>query len=85
MARLRWERWVREHGWVVSGTYVLLAMLLAIVLSRVGRSHPIESVAVIENSAAEQLLGAIAAGMIAFTGIVFSISLVVSQFWTTAY
>jgi len=85
MARLRWERWVREHGWVVSGTYVLLAMLLAIVLSRVDRSHPIESVAVIENSAAEQLLGAIAAGMIAFTGIVFSISLVVSQFWNTAY
>jgi uncharacterized membrane protein len=42
-------------------------------------------VKVIEASAAEQLLGAIAAGMIAFTGIVFSISLVVAQFWNTAY
>ena len=71
MARLRWERWVREHGWVVSGAYVLLAMLLAFVLSRTDRGHPIESIAAIENSAAEQLLGAIAAGMIAFTGIVF--------------
>ena len=85
MTRLRWERWVREHGWVVSGAYVLLAILLALVLSRIDRSHPIESVDVIENSAAEQLLGAIAAGMIAFTAIVFSISLVVAQFWNTAY
>jgi len=85
MARLRWERWVREHGWVVSGAYVVLAMLLALVLSRIDRSHPIESVAVIQTSAAEQLLGAIAAGMIAFTGIVFSISLLVAQFWNTAY
>jgi uncharacterized membrane protein len=85
MTRLRWERWVREHGWVVSGAYVLLAMLLALVLSRTDQSHPIESIAVIENSAAEQLLGAIAAGMIAFTGIVFSISLLVAQFWNTAY
>jgi uncharacterized membrane protein len=85
MARLRWERWVREHGWVVSGAYVLLAMVLAAVLSRTDRGHPIESIAVIQNSAAEQLLGAIAAGMIAFTGIVFSISLIVAQFWNTAY
>ena len=85
MARLRWKRWVREHGWVVSGSYVVLAIVLALVLSRTDRTHPIESVEVIENSAAEQLLGAIAAGMIAFTAIVFSISLVVAQFWNTAY
>ena len=64
---------------------MLLAILLSVVLSRTDRSHPIESVAAIENSAAEQLLGAIAAGMIAFTAIVFSISLVVAQFWNTAY
>ena len=42
-------------------------------------------VRLIETSAAEQLLGAIAAGMIAFTAIVFSISLLVAQFWNTAY
>jgi uncharacterized membrane protein len=83
--RLRAERWLREHGWVVSGAYVVLALLLVFVLSRIDRAHPIGSIRPVERSAAEQLLGAIAAGMIAFTGIVFSISLLVAQFWNTAY
>jgi uncharacterized membrane protein len=83
--RLRRQRWVREHGWVVSGTYVVLALVLVGVLSKIDRTHPLGGIRVIEASAAEQLLGAIAAGMIAFTGIVFSISLLVAQFWNTAY
>ena len=42
MTRLRWERGVREHGWVVSGAYVLLAILLALVLSRIDRVAAID-------------------------------------------
>ena len=85
MAKLRLQRWVREHGWVISGIYVVLALLLAGLLSQADERHPMLGVRLIETSAAEQLLGAIAAGMIAFTAIVFSISLLVAQFWNTAY
>ncbi len=69
MIRMRYARWLREHGWIVSGVYVVLALLAAAVLSDIDQHHPVESVRVIQTSAAEQLLGAIAAGMIAFTGL----------------
>ncbi len=85
MRRIRYARWLREHGWLISGAYVVFALLLVAVLSNLDKNHPVDSIRVIQNSAAVQLLGAIAAGMIAFTGIVFSISLIVAQFWNTAY
>ena len=83
MVRMRGMRWLREHGWVVPGTYVLLAITAGVVLPRIDRANP--SLHFLGALAAEQLLAAIAAGMIAFTGIVFSISLIVSQFWSTTY
>ena len=85
VVRLRLQRWVREHGWAISGAYIVIALFLAVVLPQVDKQHPMAGVRVIETSAAEQLLGSIAAGMIAFTAIVFSISLLVAQFWNTAY
>ena len=85
MARLRFSRWLREHGWIVPGLYVLAALVVGVVLPGIDRRHTFGGIRVIETAAAEQLLGAIAAGMIAFTGIVFSISLLVAQFWNTAY
>jgi len=85
MRKLRFQRWIREHGWVVSGSYVVLSLVLAFALSQLDQRHPLTGVRVIETTAAEQLLGAVASGMIAFTGIVFSISLLVAQFWNTAY
>ena len=85
MGKLRRQRWIREHGWVVSGSYVLLSLLLALVLSQIDKAHPLTGFRALETSAAEQLLGAVSAGMIAFTGIVFSVSLLVAQFWNTAY
>jgi len=85
MRKLRLQRWIREHGWAVSGSYVVLSLLLALILSQLDQRHPLTGVRVIETTAAEQLLGAVASGMIAFTGIVFSISLLVAQFWNTAY
>lgn len=83
MVRMRAKRWLREHGWVVPVVYVVLAIVFGLVLPRIDRANP--SLHVLGVLAAEQLLAAIAAGMIAFTGIVFSISLIVSQFWSTAY
>ena len=83
MRRMRWKRWVREHGWIVPGSYVLAAVALGTALPKLDSdTHEFRFLAA---SAAEQLLAAIASGMIAFTGIVFSISLIVSQFWNTAY
>ena len=83
MLRMRWKRWVREHGWVVPGSYVLAAVALGVALPQLDRRD--HGFRFLGASAAEQLLAAIASGMIAFTGIVFSISLIVSQFWNTAY
>jgi uncharacterized membrane protein len=85
MAKMRFSRWLREHGWIVPGLYVLAALVVGAALPQVDRHHALGGIRVIETSAVEQLLGAIAAGMIAFTGIVFSISLLVAQFWNTAY
>jgi uncharacterized membrane protein len=76
-------RWLREHGWVVPGAYVLLAIAFGLILPRIDRANP--GLHFLGALAAETLLAAIASGMIAFTGIVFSISLIVSQFWSTAY
>jgi len=83
MVRMRVARWLREHGWIVPSTYVLLAIAFGLVLPRVDRANP--GLHFLGALAAEQLLAAIASGMIAFTAIVFSISLIVSQFWSTAY
>lgn len=83
MNHMRVMRWVREHGWVVPTTYVLLAILLGLSLPRIDRANP--ELHFLGALAAEQLLAAIASGMIAFTGIVFSVSVIVSQFWNMAY
>ncbi len=80
---MRSERWLREHGWIVPSGYVLFAVVLGALLPQADLRH--HGFRLLGASAAEQLLGAIASGMIAFTGIVFSISLIVSQFWNTAY
>jgi uncharacterized membrane protein len=85
MAKLRFSRWLREHGWVVPGAYVVAALVAGAVLPQIDRHHTLGGIRLIETSAVEQLLGAIASGMIAFTAIVFSISLLVAQFWNTAY
>lgn len=62
---MRVMRWVREHGWVVPTTYVLLAILLGLSLPRIDRANP--ELHFLGALAAEQLLAAIASGMIAFT------------------
>ena len=83
MVRMRAVRWLRENGWTVPVMYVLLAIAFGLVLPRIDRANP--GLHFLGALAAETLLAAIASGMIAFTGIVFSISLIVSQFWSTAY
>jgi len=69
---MRAARWLREHGWIVPVAYVLLAIVFGLVLPRVDRANP--GLHFLGALAVEQLLAAIASGMIAFTGIVLSIS-----------
>ena len=85
MLLVRLRRWARQHGWIVPGAYVLLSIALAYTLAMIDTAHPIRGVRPIERSAAEQLFGAIATGMIAFTGIVFSVSLLVTQSWNASF
>src|SRR3954466_16243230 len=85
MAKLRFSRWLREHGWVVPGAYVVAALVAGAVLPQIDRHHTLGGIRLIETSAVDQDVGAIASGMLAFTAIVFSISLLVAQFWNMAY
>ena len=39
MARMRFSRWLREHGWIVPGLYVLAALVVGVVLPRIDRRH----------------------------------------------
>jgi len=52
MIRMRYARWLREHGWIVSGVHVVPALLAAPVLSDIDQHHPVESVRVIQMPAA---------------------------------
>jgi uncharacterized membrane protein len=85
MPRDELRRWLRRNGWLVPGAYVIVALVAGYTLPRIDIHYSGRGSRFIELSAAERLLGAIAAGMIAFTGIVFSVSLIVAQFWNTAY
>jgi len=56
---------VREHGWVVPGSYVLAAVAPGTALPELDRHN--KRFCFLAASAAEKLLAAIASGMIAFT------------------
>lgn len=63
----------------------LVAILLALVLPQVDDAVSDTYVLPIALSSAEQIFGAVAAGMITFTGIVFSAVLVAAQIQTSSY
>jgi exopolyphosphatase/guanosine-5'-triphosphate,3'-diphosphate pyrophosphatase len=75
----------RLQGWGISLVYALAALILGITLPRFEHFVLPDLVSSMSASAAMSVCSAIASGMIALTGIVFSLTFVMVQFSATAY
>jgi len=86
--RVRWHRLVaslRDSYWLVPAIYVVLALALAFGLARWDDSDPIDLGSSFSASSASAALSALGSGMLAFTGFVTSIVLMVIQFGTSEF
>ena len=81
-----YERYSRQIGtWGIPAAYAAAAIVAGMTFPRIeGRLFP-ELISKLSVSAAMAMYSAIASGMIALTGIVFSLSFVMVQFSATAY
>src|SRR5262245_43708102 len=73
------------RNWIIPLTYVVLAFVLGMLLPRVEHYLLPHFVSTMSAPAAMGICGAVASGMIALTGIVFSLTFVMVQFSATAY
>jgi len=72
-------------GWAIPLAYVLITLVVGMALPRLEYHFMPGSVSTMSVSAAMSICGAIASGMIALTGIVFSLAFIMVQFSATAY
>jgi uncharacterized membrane protein len=78
------REWVSRSLFVVPALYMAAALALAEILSRVEGSHDVLALR-FENETARTFYSAVAGGMIAFTGLVVSVAVVVVQFGASQY
>ena len=83
--RFRLRLWLTSAIWAPVLAVNVVASALGVLLPWIDESLVNEPILPVQLSSAEQLLGALAAGMITFTGIVFSAVLVAAQIQTSAY
>jgi len=84
----RWHRAasaVRDNLWFVPALYVAGALALSVGLVHWDESDPIDLVHSINSSSASAALSALGSGMLAFTGFVTSVILLVVQFGTSEF
>jgi uncharacterized membrane protein len=79
------QRWLKLTGWVIPLLYALAALTMGMVFPRLEHYYLPRLVANISAPAAEAICSSVASGMIALTGIVFSLTFVMVQFSATAY
>ncbi len=75
----------RLSGWTTPLAYALVTLIVGMILPRVEHHFLPGSVSTMSAAAAMNVCSAIASGMIALTGIVFSLAFVMVQFSATAY
>jgi uncharacterized membrane protein len=85
MQLLRARIWLSSSMWVPVLSANVVAIGLALALPALDESLSDGGLLKLDLSSAEQIFGAIAAGMITFTGIVFSAVLVAAQIQTGSY
>jgi uncharacterized membrane protein len=85
--RTRWRifEYVRNSIWIVPAAFATLAIAMGIVLPNVDESTNTTIGISFGSDAARNLLGALAGGMITFTGFVFSILLLAVQFGSSQF
>ncbi len=85
--RTRWRayEYVRNSLWIVPGLFVVLAIAMGLVLPEVDERTSSSIGISFGASSAQGMLGAIAGGMITFTGFVFSILLLAVQFGSSQF
>jgi uncharacterized membrane protein len=79
------QRLLKLSGWTTPLFYTLIAVGIGMLLPRLEHHYLPRSVATLSAPAAEAICSSIASGMIALTGIVFSLTFVMVQFSATAY
>jgi uncharacterized membrane protein len=79
------ERWISRTGWIIPLGYAVATLVMGMVLPRLEHYFLPRLVTTISASAAEGICSSVASGMIALTGIVFSLTFVMVQFSATAY
>ena len=82
--RFRLGEWLSRSLVVVPSLYIVLALALAELVPKIGGSGDVLSLK-IDVDTARTILSAVAGGMIAFTGLVVSIAVVVVQFGASQY
>ncbi len=85
--RLRWQmyEYVRNSLWIVPGLFAVLAIVMGFVLPELDERTSTTIGLSYGSDAAESILGAMAGGMITFTGFVFSILLLAVQFGSSQF
>src|SRR5688500_5889397 len=84
----RWRRAARRLSnslWFIPALYVVGALALSVILVHWDKSDPIDLIHSINSSSATAALSALGSGMLAFTGFVTSIILMLVQFGTSAF
>ena len=82
---MRYRQWKFTTAWRVPLLYALFALTAGTVLPRIERAYLPGLSSAVSVSAAMAMYSSIASGMIALTGIVFSLTFVMVQFSATAY
>src|SRR5690606_36143204 len=83
--RRRVRRRVADGLWMVPAAYVSGALVLVTVLVRWDEADPVELSTSIDAGSASTALAALGSGMLAFTGFVTSVVLVLVQFGTSEF
>jgi uncharacterized membrane protein len=88
MSGWRWRRIrtrVARSIWIIPAVYVIVALALAVLLVNWDVTSPLQSPLDLSSSSASTALAALGSGMIAFTGFVTSVVLLVVQFGSSQF
>jgi uncharacterized membrane protein len=79
------RRQIRLPSWTIPAVYTVAAVALALLLPRIERTFLPHLTSGVTSSAAIAIFSSVGSGMIALTGIVFSLAFLMVQFSATAY
>src|SRR5215472_4907231 len=76
---------LQRSNWTIPLAYAVVALVVGVIFQRVEHRYLPRLVTTMSPSAAMSIASSVASGMIALTGIVFSMTFVMVQFSATAY